>query len=62
MSVIVDLETSHYGALRDQVLTILLYFLDSKAHLFHILKFMKLKCVLHLMASKNRCRKIILHC
>jgi hypothetical protein len=33
-------------------------FLVCKTHLLHVLKFMKLGCILHLMASKNRCRQI----
>jgi phosphonopyruvate decarboxylase len=40
--------------------TKLLHFLDSKVHYFHVLKFLKLGWVLHLLVS-NQCRKTILY-
>jgi hypothetical protein len=33
-------------------------FLDFKTHFFHILKFLKSRCVLHFMAFKNRCQAV----
>jgi hypothetical protein len=38
-----------------KIYTHILYFIDSKMKFFHILKLLKLWCILDLMASKNRC-------
>lgn len=36
-------------------------FLESKTYIFHVLKFLKWGCVLHLKASENLCRKITMY-